>query len=134
MSKSLLSKTHYNNNNSLYCLNLVLMLLNFWLMFVGLGAHSSSLRGGHSIVFTSARLVSEWCDLWRMKLYALKTKTKIVWGSCTMYPQSPPLTIGRTVQSVLNESDDLDILGVIFDSKLTFMKQQCPSDVNIKVS
>ena len=31
-----------------------------------------------------------------------------------MYPQSPPLTFGRTV---LNESDDLVILGVTFDSK-----------------
>ena len=34
-----------------------------------------------------------------------------------MHPQSPPLTIDRTV---LKESDDLDILGVTFDSKLTF--------------
>ena len=34
-------------------------------------------------------------------------------------PQSPPLTIDGTV---LKESDDLDILGVSFDSKLTFQK------------
>ena len=34
-----------------------------------------------------------------------------------MHPQSPPLTIDGTV---LQESDDLDILGVTFDSKLTF--------------
>ena len=34
-----------------------------------------------------------------------------------MHPQSNPLTIGRTV---LKESDDLIILGVTFDSKLTF--------------
>ena len=39
-----------------------------------------------------------------------------------MHPQSPPLTIGGTV---LNESDDLVILGVTFDSKLTFEKQLC---------
>ena len=36
-----------------------------------------------------------------------------------MHPQSPPLTIGGTV---LKESDDLVILGVIFDSKMTFEK------------
>ena len=37
-----------------------------------------------------------------------------------MYDQSPPLTIGGTV---LNESDDLVILGVIFDSRMTFETQ-----------
>ena len=37
----------------------------------------------------------------------------------TVHPQSSPLTIGRTV---LKESDDLVILGVTFDSKMTFKK------------
>ena len=36
-----------------------------------------------------------------------------------MQPQSPPLTIGGTVQ---NESDDLDILVVTFDSEIAFGK------------
>ena len=63
--------------------------------------------------------VNEWCDLWRMKLRASKTKTMIVSRSRTMHPQSPPLTIGETV---LKESDDLVILGVTFDSKMTFEK------------
>ena len=36
-----------------------------------------------------------------------------------MHPQSPTLTIGGTV---LKESDDLVILGVTFDSKITFEK------------
>ena len=36
-----------------------------------------------------------------------------------MHPQSPPLTIGRTV---LKESHDLVILGVTFDSKMTSEK------------
>ena len=36
-----------------------------------------------------------------------------------MHPQSPPLTIGGTV---LKESDDLVLLGVTFDSKMTFEK------------
>ena len=63
--------------------------------------------------------VSGWCDLWGMKLNVSKTKTMIVSRSCTMHPQSPPLTIGGTV---LKESDDLVILGVTFDSKMTFEK------------
>ena len=48
--------------------------------------------------------VSEWCDLWGMKLNASKTRTMIVFRSRTMHPQSPPLTIGG---SILKESDDL---------------------------
>ena len=63
--------------------------------------------------------VNAWCDLWGMKLNASKTKTVIVSRSHTMHPQSPPLTIDGTV---LKESDNLDILGVTFDSKLTFEK------------
>ena len=63
--------------------------------------------------------VSDWCDLWGMKLNASKTKTMIVSRSRTMQPQSPTLTIGGTV---LNESDDFVILGVTFYSKLTFEK------------
>ena len=59
--------------------------------------------------------VSEWCDIWGMKLNASKTKTMTV-------SRSPPLTIGGTV---LKESDDLVILGVTFDSKLTFEKHFC---------
>ena len=52
--------------------------------------------------------VNEWCALWGMKLNASKTK--------------PALTIGRTV---LKESDDLVILGVAFDSKMTFENHLC---------
>ena len=50
--------------------------------------------------------VSEWCDLWGMKLNASKTKTMIVPRSGTMHPRSLPLTIGR---AVLKEFDDLVI-------------------------
>ena len=63
--------------------------------------------------------VSEWFDLWGMKLKASKTKTMIVSRSRTMHPQSSPLTIDGTV---LKDSDDLVILGVTFDSKMTFEK------------
>ena len=71
-----------------------------------------------SLILNRGR-VSEWCDLWGMKLNASKTKTMIVSRSRTMNPQSPSLTIGGTV---LKESDDLVILGVTFDSKMTFEK------------
>ena len=60
--------------------------------------------------------VGAWCDLWGMKLNAGQTKTMIVSRSCTLHPQSPALAIGGTV---LKESDDLVILGVTFDSKMT---------------
>ena len=61
--------------------------------------------------------VSESCDLWGMKLNASKTKTMIVSRSLTMHPQSPRLTIAGTV---LKESNDLVILRVTFDSKMSF--------------
>ena len=48
--------------------------------------------------------VSEWCDLFWMKLNASKAKTMMVSRSPTMHPQSPALTIGGTV---LKESDEL---------------------------
>ena len=54
-----------------------------------------------------------------MKLNASKTKPMIVSRFCTKPPQSPPLTIGGTV---LKEPDDLVILGVTFDFKMTFAK------------
>ena len=63
--------------------------------------------------------MNAWCDLWGMKLNASKTKTMIVSRSRTMHPQQPSLTIDGTV---LKESVDIDILGVTFDSKLTFEK------------
>ena len=67
---------------------------------------------------TSARLM-RWCDLSGMKFDSSKTKTMTVSMSRAMHPQSSPLTIGGTV---LKESDDLDILGVTFDSRMTFEK------------
>ena len=66
--------------------------------------------------------VSEWCNLRGMKLNASKTKTIIASRSGTIHPQSSQLTIAGTV---LKESDDLVILRVIFDSKLSFEKHCC---------
>ena len=63
--------------------------------------------------------VSEWCNHWGMKFNESKTKTMMVSRSRTMHPQSLSLTIGGTV---VKKSVDLDILGVTFDSKMTFEK------------
>ena len=63
--------------------------------------------------------VSARCDLCGMKLNACKTKTMIRSRSRTMHPQSPTLTIDLTVL----EYDDLVILGVTFDSKMTSEKR-----------
>ena len=63
-------------------------------------------------------MVSEWCDLRGMKLNASMTKTTVS-KSLIMHLQSPLLTIGG---AVLKESNDLVILGVTIDSKLTFEK------------
>ena len=57
-----------------------------------------------------------------MKLNASKTKTMIVSRACTMHPQSLPITI---VGTLLKESDDLVILRVTFNSKITFEKPLC---------
>ena len=43
-----------------------------------------------------------------------------------MHPQPPPLTIDATV---LKESDNLVILGVTFDSKMTFVPEQLLNDL-----
>ena len=67
--------------------------------------------------------VNSWCDLLGMKLNASKTKTMIVSRSCTIHPQSPPLTIDGTV---LKEYDNLDILGVTLLAWLTGAGQARP--------
>ena len=66
--------------------------------------------------------VSGWCDLWGMKLNACRTKTMIVARARTMNLQSHSLIIGGTA---LKESVDHVILGVIFDSMMTFEKHLC---------
>ena len=63
--------------------------------------------------------VCEWCDLCEMKFNASQTQTMIVSRSHTMHTQSPPLTIGGTV---LKDSDDIDIMRVTFDTKMTLEK------------
>ena len=63
--------------------------------------------------------VSVWCDLWRMKLNAGKTKTIIASRSPTVHPQLTPLTLDGTL---LKESADLVIFWVTLNAKMTFEK------------
>ena len=62
--------------------------------------------------------VSEWCDLWGMKFKVGKPRILLSPGQALRIP-SLSLTIDRTG---LKESDDLVILEVTFDSKMTFEK------------
>ena len=64
--------------------------------------------------------VSEWCDHWGMKSNVSKIMTMIVSSERTMHPQSHTLTIGGG--TVLKEFDDLDVLGVTFNSRMTSEK------------
>ena len=66
--------------------------------------------------------VNELSDICGRKLNERKTKPIIGSRSRTMHPQSLPFTFGGTV---LKEPDDIDILGVTFDSKMTFEKHLC---------
>ena len=61
--------------------------------------------------------VSMWCILWRMKFNASKSKTLIVPRSRIIHSLSTTLTLDGTA---LKESADLVILGVMFDSTMTF--------------
>ena len=64
-------------------------------------------------------LVSLWCDQWGMKLNERKTKTTIASRLRTVHPQLTPLTLDGSVRK---ESANIDLLGVTFDSDMTFKK------------
>ena len=61
--------------------------------------------------------IDNWCCQWQMKLNATKTKTLLVSRSRTSQPVHGDLILGGCSLSV---SDSLKILGIRFDSKLTF--------------
>ena len=63
--------------------------------------------------------INDWCKRWGMKLNPLKTQSMIISRSRTLYPQHPDLRIDN---AVLVTSNSFKILGVTFDSKLTFEK------------
>ena len=67
--------------------------------------------------------VNMWCDLRAMKLIASKTKIMIASRSRTIHLQSTSLTPDLTV---LKESAELVILGVMFGVKMTFEKHIRP--------
>ena len=63
--------------------------------------------------------VSECCDPWNMKLTASTIGYDSLKVSHNASPSHPSLTIGGTV---LKESNDLVMLGVTFNSSMTFEK------------
>ena len=90
-------------------------MTSLWWLFCYLQGHYQS-----PWTLISVRLVSgvTFVD----EINASKTQTMIVSRSRTMHPQSHTWTIGWTV---LNKSDDLDILGVTFYSNVTFEIYVC---------
>ena len=63
--------------------------------------------------------VSEWCEDWRMKLNASKTKTMIVARLRTLHPPSPPINYWRYCAEGVWWPW---YIGLTFDSKMTFEK------------
>ena len=61
--------------------------------------------------------VSNWCNMWGMKLNVGKTKTMMVSRSRSLNPPSPALSVNG---AVLKDLAYLEILGLTLDSKLTF--------------
>ena len=61
--------------------------------------------------------IESWCAMWGMKLNPSKTQSMIISRSRTSDPPHPALSINNVV---LANSSSLKILGVIFDSRLTF--------------
>ena len=61
--------------------------------------------------------VSKWCGMWRMKLNASKTEIMLDARLRAVHPQFTRQTLDGTV---LKESADLVILGVMLNAKLTF--------------
>ena len=78
----------------------VMLMTSLWWLFDVVPSPGVRVAVAESLIRDLGR-VSEWCELWGMKLKASKTKTMIVTRSLTMHHQSPPLTIGGTVRSLM---------------------------------
>ena len=61
--------------------------------------------------------IRTWCAQWGMELNATKTKSILFGRSRTMLPEHPDLFIGN---NAIGSEEKLKLLGVWFDSKLTF--------------
>ena len=61
--------------------------------------------------------VKSWCDLWGMKMNALKTKSFVVSRSRAIHPSHPDIIINT---EPLENVSTMKFLGVTFDPKLTF--------------
>ena len=61
--------------------------------------------------------IQSWCRLWGMTLNPKKSNSILVSRSRTLFPPHPDLYIN---DQVIAQTDSLKLLGVLFDSKLTF--------------
>ena len=66
--------------------------------------------------------ISAWCNLWCMKMNPTKTQCMTVSRSRTAFLSHPDLFIDDVP---LTMCDSFEILGVIFDSKVTFEQHLC---------
>ena len=66
---------------------------------------------------TDLAFIHEWCVQWGMDLNPTKSKSTIFSRSRTIFPEHPELCINDTA---IENVTDLRLLGVLFDSKLTF--------------
>ena len=64
--------------------------------------------------------ISTWRNLWDMRLNPNKTQSMIVSRSRTVFLPHPDLLVGGTS---LNSCNFLKVLGVMFDSRFTFLLQ-----------
>ena len=103
--------------------------VNYWFELVGYADDSTLLyriphpRDMPSVAASlndDLAVISDWCSRWGMLVNSSKTRGMLISRSRTVEPLFPDLLIdGSVVEMVL----ELKILGVIFDSKLTFEKQ-----------
>ena len=64
--------------------------------------------------------IADWCDRWSMEVNPSKTKALVISHSRTKYPEFPGLYLNGAPVKVVQE---LKLLGIILDSKLTFEAQ-----------
>ena len=100
-------------------------------LFARIGNPSERISVARSLNRDLAKIQS-WCELWGMKLNPKKTHSMIVSRSLTPFPPHPSLSLCGTS---LEESNNLLLLGVTLDSKLTFEKhiRQMAASISQKV-
>ncbi len=74
------------------------------------------------------RRISDWCRTWNVKLDASKSKCLCISRFRMLNPPHGPLLVDGAPLTVC---DELDILGIRFDSKLTWVAPQCSTSLSL---